>query len=98
MLRSLENVHRRRVLLSILEHNPQDDRIRVPNDVQTRQTESDRFRLELFHNHLPELEKSGYIEWNRDTHEIVKGPKFDEIRPLLELIHAHRDELPDGWL
>lgn len=52
---------------------------------------------ELRHNHLPRLEELGYISWNRDTHEISKGPTWDEVEPLLTLIDEHRDELPDEW-
>jgi hypothetical protein len=55
-------------------------------------------QLELLHNHLPKLEELEYIHWNQDNREISKGPKWDEIAPLVELIHNHRDELPDGWL
>ncbi|WP_254544885.1 transcriptional regulator [Halomarina pelagica] len=48
--------------------------------------------------HLPKLADYGFIEWDRNTHEVMKGPKFDEIRPLLELLEAHEDKLPADWL
>lgn len=51
----------------------------------------------LVHNHLPKLAKAGYVDWDRDTGEISKGPRFDEIEPLLDLIEAHVDELPPDW-
>lgn len=50
------------------------------------------------HLHLPKLADYEFIEWNKDTHEVTKGPKFDEIRPLLELLATHEDELPADWL
>ncbi len=50
------------------------------------------------HVHLPKLEEYGFIEWDRDSHEVRKGPKFNEIQPLLELLVSHSDELPDDWL
>jgi len=29
---------------------------------------------------------------------VIKGPNFDEIKPLLELLENHEDELPTDWL
>jgi len=40
----------------------------------------------MYHSHLPMLVDSGFIEWNTDTQEILKGQQFEEIRPLLECI------------
>ena len=53
--------------------------------------------VRLRHNHLPKLEQAGYIEWDRDTGSISEGPNFDEIKPILELLETHADELPPGW-
>ena len=50
------------------------------------------------HVHLPKLESYGFITWDQTTSEVSKGPNFGEIRPLLEMLAAHEDELPDGWL
>lgn len=40
----------------------------------------------------------GFIEWDRDSGELSKGPNWEEIAPLLRLIHEHREELPDTRL
>jgi len=53
--------------------------------------------IRLRHNHLPKLEQAGYIEWDQDTGSISEGPNFDEIKPMLELLETHADELPSGW-
>jgi len=53
--------------------------------------------VRLRHNHLPKLEQAGYIEWDQDTGSISEGPNFDEIKPMLELLETHADELPSGW-
>jgi hypothetical protein len=50
------------------------------------------------HTHLPKLEESGFIEWDQERNIVRKGPQFEEIQPLLELMENHADELPDGWL
>ena len=95
---ALSNVHRRRLLVALLDHNPQRDDIAVPEDVHKGTKALETLELELYHSHLPRLEEAGFIRWNQDTHEVMKGPRFDEIRPLLELIRDHADELPDDLL
>ena len=86
---------RRRLILFTLERgytaNESDLVFRGPGD-------QDDVEEELLHHHLPKLEEAGYIEWDRETGEISKGPRYDEIEPLLTLIEDHADELPPGWL
>jgi predicted transcriptional regulator len=98
ILRVLSEVHRRRLLVALLEHNPQEDSVIIPEDAHKGVRAPESLQSELYHMHLPRLEEAGFIDWDRDTHEVVKGPRFDEIRPLLELMQAHADELPDDWL
>ena len=95
---ALANIHRRRVLIALLDNNPQRDDVAVPEDVHDGEKALEALQIELYHIHLPRLEEAGFIHWNPDTHEVVKGPRFDKIRPLLELIRDHADELPDDWL
>lgn len=85
--------HRRQIVLLLKQGTVQteaDMMVRGGNDIE-------EIEKNLTRNHLPRLEEAGYIEWNRDTGEISKGPRFDELKPLLELIENHADELPDGW-
>jgi hypothetical protein len=98
LLESLSNPYRRQLLVALLEHNPQDDSDRDPLDILSASGEPDGLETALVHNHLPRLEQLGYISWNKETNELSRGPKWDDIAPLLELIHTHRDELPSGWL
>lgn len=90
---SLSSRHRRLVLILL-----KQGLVETQADVIVR-GEEDRTEREitLAHNHLPTLEEAGYIEWDRDTGEISKGPRFDEIEPFLELIENHADELPPDW-
>lgn len=100
---ALGNRYRRRLLIALLDHNPQDD-----EDAQQAEqalgatsgpgTDDEIVETELIHNHLPKLEELGYISWNRETGAISTGPNWSEIKPLLELLDRHEDELPDGWL
>jgi len=95
---ALANGYRRRLLVALLDHNPQRDDVVEPEEIHEGEKALETLRLELYHTHLPRLEEAGFIRWNRDTHEVMKGPRFDEIRPLLELMRDHADELPDDWV
>lgn len=89
ILDSLRARHRRLVLLLVKEgvaETRADVTARGEGDPETVGTE-------LAHNHLPKLTDAGYVEWDRATDEISKGPRFDEIEPFLELIENRADEL-----
>ncbi|WP_348613596.1 DUF7344 domain-containing protein [Halobaculum rarum] len=94
----LANPYRRQLLVALLDHNPQDDRDLDPLGVASDEVDPEVLEIELVHTHLPKLADLGYVSWNRDTNEISKGPNWEEIAPLLQLIHDHQDELPDDWL
>lgn len=92
-LDSLCSRHRHLILLLL-----KRGAVETEADVMVRgRSNKEQIETDLTRNHLPKLEEAGYIEWDRDTGEISKGPRFDEIKPLLELIENHADELPDDW-
>ena len=95
MVDALSNVQRRKLLVALLEHDPQDDSPVVTDD----ESEQDAVAQLVKMNHvpLPKLEEHGFIEWDRENDEVSKGPAFDGIRPLLELLVAHEDELPSDF-
>ena len=95
---ALSNVNRRRLLVALHDHNPQRDDVGMPEDVHEGDKAVEALHSELYHSHLPRLKETGFNRWNRDTHEVTRGPRFDEIRPLLDLMRDHADELPDDWL
>lgn len=97
-IRVLSHRYRRELLLALLAENPQDDDNRDPLDLLDADTEPAVLQTELFHKHLPMLEDEGFIEWDRETGQISKGPDWATIEPLISLIDTHRDELPEGWL
>ncbi len=94
---ALANIHRRRVLVALLDHEPQQDHdpIRVPEDIHEGETPVETLRKEFYHSHLPRLEDTDFIRWDRDTDEVMQGARFDEIRPLLEAMRDRADEFPD---
>lgn len=81
----------RRVVLMLLKGGA------VENEGDLLFRSKDEAKAALVHNHLPKLEEAGYIKWDRESGTIEKGPEFDEIEPLLELIEEHSDELPHDW-
>ncbi|MFC5367152.1 ArsR family transcriptional regulator [Salinirubrum litoreum] len=97
MLDAIGHIQRRKLLLALLTHNPQDDE---PVAIVENESADEEFTrlVGMQHVHLPKLEDYGFISWNRDANEVSKGPNFEEIRPLLELLRGHEDDLPDGWL
>jgi len=96
MLHVMSHIQRRKLLMALMDHNPQDDTPSVP--VSSEDSDSIERFVQMKHVHLPKLVDHGFIEWDRDTHEVTKGENFEEIRPLLELLDDHEDELPEGWL
>ena len=99
VLDAVANKYRRRLLVALLEHNPQDDDDpQIPADVEYEDEDLESLQIQMTHTHLPKLEDAGFIEWDRETNTVRKGPRFDEVQPLLELMHNHADELPDEWL
>jgi hypothetical protein len=59
--------------------------------------ERERLAVELRHNHLPRLDGRDVIDWDTEADTVARGPTFDELRPLVELIDEHGDELPGRW-
>lgn len=98
-LDALANRYRRRLLVALLAHNPQDaDDTQLPVDETLSDDDAASLRVAIRHSHLPKLEALGFVEWDREERVVRKGPRFDAIRPVLELMDAHADELPDEWV
>ncbi|WP_225316363.1 MULTISPECIES: hypothetical protein [Haloferax] len=58
----------------------------------------EKLEVELFHLHLPKLDGSGFIMWDRESGSIARGPRFDEIEPMLHLLNQNSSKLPDAWV
>jgi hypothetical protein len=97
MVDALGDIQRRKLLVALVEHGSEDDAAVVIDDFNDESDAAERL-ISMQHIHLPKLATYGFIEWNMDTHEVWRGPSFGEIRPLLELLDTHEDELPADWL
>ena len=98
VLSSLDSIHRRRTVARLGESTQSEPAVRVPEDVHEGETEIETLQSELYHRHLPKLERHGYIEWDDDRHLVRKGDDFDEIFQVLEAIREVDRDLPDNWL
>lgn len=93
----LSHPTRRRILATLATNNPHDEEEFESPDFKPEDEELELFRMQLYHHHLPHLEQGGYIAWDRDADIITRGPNFEEVQPLIELISNHQDERPEDW-
>lgn len=93
----LSDGHRRKLLLALLDRGVRDDTEPwLPLDAIV-DPEDREFELRLYHEHLPKLEATAVIDWRRDARKIRAGRRFDELRPLLELLREHPDAVPSEF-
>ena len=97
VFRSLSHSRRRRILTALMTDNPRQAEEFETVEFRPAGTGSEPIRIELLHRHLPQLDEAGFIDWNERTGRVIRGEDFDEIRPLLELMDEHTEELPDDW-
>ncbi|PSP48906.1 hypothetical protein BRC60_06940 [Halobacteriales archaeon QH_1_68_42] len=95
-LDALRHVDRRRLLLALL--NAEEAALPVELDQLEYETADRDVLVSFNHNHLPKLEDRGFVDANLDRYSVTRGPRFEEIEPLLELLDTHRDRLPPGWV
>jgi len=88
----LRERHRRQILLELSGGSGCHE-----TDLVVRGGERSDLASDLQETHLPMLEAEGIIEWDRETGEISKGPNFEEVEPLLQLMQRHADDLPPDW-
>jgi hypothetical protein len=74
MLDVLSNRYRRRLLVALLEHNPQeDDDPQVPDDVTLGDEDLEELMVSMRHSHLPKLVDAGFIEWDQEMNNVRRG-------------------------
>ena len=97
LLDALANVHRRRLVVSLLEEDSVNADRFVSQEIEYGERERDRLSIGLYHVHLPKLEAVGFVDWDRDTGTVARGPNFQEFRPLVECLDDHAADLFDEW-
>lgn len=94
---ALSHPLRRRVLATIHDSSPQSSGGFEPEDFVRRDGPHERPVLELHHNHLPRLDSAGFVDWDDETDTVTRGPRFEEIRPVLSVLRTNSDALPGDW-
>jgi len=92
LLGHLSHPIRRRVLLALFAADP--NAVLSPDDLVAHGEPSERDAIELHHNHLPRLAAAGYLEWNRLDDTVTRGPNFETIVPMIEVLTEYDDRLP----
>lgn len=95
---ALNHRYRRRLLAALSEKNPQtvDGELdAVPAiDPRVRDDRGEAITdIEIVHVHLPKLANYGYVSWDPEAGQITKGPNWDAVEPLLDLLVTHGDDL-----
>jgi hypothetical protein len=102
-LDALGHPHRRRILRSLLRQDPHGNGhvsasgLRADGLLEV-DPDADHVGTTLYHVHLPKLDEAGYVTWDRHQGTVERGPRWDEVAPLVRLLSAHADDLPDGWV
>jgi len=95
LLTMLSDAQRRRVLTLLVDSDAigLDEVLRAGgHDDPTIQ------RTALYHNHLPKLDAAGFVDWDVDLGRIRRGPKFDDVEPVVLVLRSSVDDLPLEWL
>lgn len=87
---ALSNRPQRRLLVALSRRIPRDDTPVHSDDLGFVDEELD--------NHLHHLGNMGFIDYDQEDQTVTRGPNFEDIEPLLQLINEHEDELPNDWL
>lgn len=98
MFEALSNRRRRIILVELAARESKNPTLGLPHDVHRGEVSINDLNAKLFHVHLPKLENTGYIAWDREQRSVSRGPSFETIRPVVELIHSQRNALPPGWV
>ncbi|EMA70633.1 hypothetical protein C461_00052 [Halorubrum aidingense JCM 13560] len=94
MFEVLSHPFRRRILFRLSDHTPYTEGELPAGAIKPGGDEPNVLAIQLRHLHFPKLADAGYIEWDDSVDIVRRGPMFDEIEPLLGLLHDHQDELP----
>jgi len=96
----LSHQYPRRILMAVARQSPlnEDDIVSESvGDVHEKDGAVETLQLQLYHKHLPKLAESGFINWDRNSDTITRGSRFEEIEPVLRLMHDHQGELLEDW-
>jgi hypothetical protein len=95
LLDALASEPRRQLVASLLEASDQEW-LALPDAATSAHTPGPEIlEITLKHNHLPKLEKAGYVRWERDPFIVRRGPRFHLIGGVVRAALDHADAFPD---
>lgn len=80
----------RRELLYELQKRPQDSDILENLEPANGESTETEFEIEMHHVHLPKLEQYGFVDWEPESDTVRRGPRFDDLEPMLDTLSSHR--------
>lgn len=88
---------RRQIIVSLLEKE-EGQPISLPEMAMNPNIplDPDVLRTELIHHHLPHLEQRDFVQWEREPLRAYRGPDYDEVAVVFEVLHTEASELPDS--
>ncbi|MCU4802303.1 transcriptional regulator [Halobacteria archaeon HArc-gm2] len=91
---ALKSIDRRRLLLLLSDHHPEVDAAPSLPEIAPENGDYTRYVTGMIHKHIPKLADYGYVDWNPAERVVRRGPQFDEVAPVLELLVDNRERLP----
>lgn len=94
IFRTLSAGVRRQMVGSLLEA-PHDRTLSLPEaaNLPDYRLDPELLQHNLVHNHLPMMERAGFIEWEREPFCVRRGPRFEEVAAVIKAIDSD-DEFP----
>ena len=87
------------ILYSLMDA-PEERRLPLPEAAMapTSSLDADRLNIGLRHYHLPVLAEVGYVRWEQDPFCVQRGPYFQEVETMMELIHESIGRFPTSLI
>lgn len=97
VLRALSDPTRRHILAKLRRHTPQPVIELESEALRESADEREPAHVHLYHGHLPKLDSDGFIDWDRETDTVSRGPHYDAVRPVIALLEENQEKLPADW-
>ena len=94
VFRALTAEPRRQIVVALVEA-PSGRRLSLPEAASPPYLLQDpeQLYLDLVHTHLPVLAEPGFVEWERDSLRVERGPAFEEVEVVFEALLAKADDI-----
>ncbi|WP_083909399.1 hypothetical protein [Natronococcus amylolyticus] len=88
---------RRQLIVTLLD-SPSDQAVPLPESAINPNVPANPeiLKQELYHSHLPMLADLGFIKWETEPLVASRGPQFDEVAVVFEVLQSAAAEIPDS--